>query len=271
MSEPTAGPAASAAPSVPGGVPRAAAGDRAGSWTCGRASRPGPPCRTGSRSARAAARRRPTCRRCPPPPGRSSSPTSTTALTTTVLEETLPFRRWALICERTGDRPQQAEALLQAAWAADDAAAMTEAARLRTEVAALWDGTQDIELALRRLDVLRRAGLFERPRPGRSSWRRAGAEETARAIIAFQQARIAARDIGRHLISAALPPPATCAACVARQARPTGLLVAPAQEVGRRAYGPDQGRCQRGLSVDCLDPQPTRDPWPLVKQHQPGL
>ena len=35
-------------------------------------------------------------------------------LSTEVLEETLPFRRWALICERTGDRPQQAEALLQA-------------------------------------------------------------------------------------------------------------------------------------------------------------
>ena len=33
-------------------------------------------------------------------------------------------------------------------------------------------------------------------------------EETARLIIAFQQARIATRDIGRHLISAALPPPA---------------------------------------------------------------
>ena len=61
-------------------------------------------------------------------------------LSTTVLEETLPFRRWALICEHAGDRAQQAEALLQAAWAADDAAAMTEPAKLRTEVAALWDG-----------------------------------------------------------------------------------------------------------------------------------
>jgi hypothetical protein len=129
------------------------------------------------------------------------------ALSTSVLEETLPFRRWALICERTGDRAQQAEALLQAAWAADDAAAMTEAARLRTEVAALWDGTQDIEIGLRRLDVLRRAGLFE---PA-AAWAKVLAgrqqEETAQLIIAFQQSRIATRDIGRHLISAALPPP----------------------------------------------------------------
>jgi hypothetical protein len=130
------------------------------------------------------------------------------ALSTVVLEETLPFRRWALICERTGDRPQQAEALLQAAWAADDAAAMTEAAQLRTEVAALWDGTEDPELALRRLDVLRRAGLFD----AASAWASvlAGRElpETARLILAFQQSRIAQRDVGRHLISAALPPPA---------------------------------------------------------------
>jgi len=109
------------------------------------------------------------------------------ALGTSGLEETLPFRRWALICERTGDRPQQAEALLQAAWAADDAAAMTDAAR--------------------RLDVLRRAGLFDQA----AAWAKLLAAreqgETGRLIIAFQQARIATRDIGRHLISAALPPP----------------------------------------------------------------
>jgi hypothetical protein len=129
-------------------------------------------------------------------------------LSTSALEETLPFRRWALICERTGDRPQQAEALLQAAWAADDAAAMTEPARLRTEVAALWDGTNDIELGLRRLDVLRRAGQFEAAEAWAAVMSERGPDELARTIIAFQRARIAARDIGRHLISSALPPPA---------------------------------------------------------------
>jgi hypothetical protein len=35
-----------------------------------------------------------------------------------------------------------------------------------------------------------------------------GPDELARSLIAFQQARIARRDIGRHLISSALPPPA---------------------------------------------------------------
>ena len=124
-----------------------------------------------------------------------------------MLEETLPFRRWALICERTGDRAQQAEALLQAAWAADDAAAMTEPARLRAEVAALWDGTEDVELGLRRLDVLRRAGMFDAAEAWAAVMSERGEDELAKAIIAFQRKRIALRDIGRHLISSALPPP----------------------------------------------------------------
>jgi hypothetical protein len=129
------------------------------------------------------------------------------ALTTSALEETLPFRRWALICERTGDRSDQAEALLQAAWAADDAAEMTEASRLRLEVAALWDGTEDVELSLRRLDVLRRAGAFAEADVWADRLAQRSDEETARSIIRFQRAQISARDIGRHLISSALPPP----------------------------------------------------------------
>ena len=129
-------------------------------------------------------------------------------LSTEVLEETLPFRRWALICERTGDRPQQAEALLQAAWAADDAAAMTEPARLRIAVAALWDGTTDIELGLRRLDVLRRAGMFDAAEAWAALIAERGPGELAGEMLAFQRGRAAARDIGRHLISSVLPPPA---------------------------------------------------------------
>jgi hypothetical protein len=128
-------------------------------------------------------------------------------LSTTALEETLPFRRWALICERTGDRSQQAEALLQAAWAADDAAAMSESARLRADVAALWADTNDVELGLRRLDVLRRAGMFEEASSWAATLTERGPDELAGKIIAFQRAQIAQRDIGRHLISSVLPPP----------------------------------------------------------------
>ncbi len=129
------------------------------------------------------------------------------ALTTTALEETLPFRRWALICAGSGDAVNQAEALLQAAWAADDAAAMAEAQHLREQVAALWADTTDIETGLRRLDVLRRAGAMETASTWADALSARTQEPTATAIIRFQRGRIALRDIGRHLISSAMPPP----------------------------------------------------------------
>jgi hypothetical protein len=135
-------------------------------------------------------------------------------------EETLPFRRWAMLCQAQGDRGNEAEALLQGAWAADDAAAMSEAAALRQRVADLWDATLDIETSLRRIDVLRRAGQFEAATSWAALVGRRPLEETARAIVTFQQARIAERDIGRHLISSAIPPPAH-APHVARGKRPT--------------------------------------------------
>ena len=129
-------------------------------------------------------------------------------LSTAALEETLPFRRWALICQHLGDRAQQAESLLQAAWAADDAAAMSEAAKLRGEVAALWSDTRDPETGMRRLDVLRRAGLFAEAEAWAGEISQREPDELAQIIIRFQRARIAGRDIGRHLISSVLPPPA---------------------------------------------------------------
>ncbi len=68
-------------------------------------------------------------------------------------------------------------------------------------------GTSDAEAALRLADVLRRAGAFEdaaaRLRPLTQA-----ADDTTRRIAAFQQARIEARDTGRHLMSSALRPPA---------------------------------------------------------------
>lgn len=130
------------------------------------------------------------------------------ALGTEVLEETLPFRRYAMILGHQGDQDQQAEALLQAAWAADDVAAMAEAATLRTKVAALWGEAASGELGLRRLDVLRRAGLFDEAAAWAETMQSRVTEDVGRQVLVFQKARIEARDIGRHLISAALPPPA---------------------------------------------------------------
>ena len=66
----------------------------------------------------------------------------------------------------------------------------------------------DHELGLRRLDVLRRAGSFDAASAWADTMLARGPDELARSIIAFQQVRIVARDVGRHLISSALPPPA---------------------------------------------------------------
>jgi hypothetical protein len=129
-------------------------------------------------------------------------------LSTEVPEETLPFRRYAMILEHQGKPDEQAEALLQAAWAADDASAMTEAAALRTRVAALWGESASGERGLRRLDVLRRAGHFEQAAAWADTMETRVAEDLGRQIVAFQKARIEVRDVGRHLISAVLPPPA---------------------------------------------------------------
>lgn len=123
-------------------------------------------------------------------------------------EDTLPFRRWAMIAAAGGDRQEQAEALLQAAWAADDAASAAEAAALRVEVAALWGDTADVETGLRRLDVLRRAAQFDDADKWAIAITDRGLDDLASSIARFQRARIAARDVGRHLISSALPPPA---------------------------------------------------------------
>jgi hypothetical protein len=79
---------------------------------------------------------------------------------------------------------------------------------LRQEAAALWGETADVGTALRRLDALRRAGQFESAAHWAKLLAARGLDETADAVIAFQQARIAVRDIGRHLISSAVRPPA---------------------------------------------------------------
>ena len=136
-------------------------------------------------------------------------------------EETLPFLRWAAICRETGDAPAAAEATLQAAWAADDAADTRAAASLRREVARLWGEPADEETALRLIDVLRRAGEFAAAEARAEGLAKQDLDETAARIVAFQRARIAARDIGRHLISSAVPPPAhTPHASLAKRANP---------------------------------------------------
>jgi hypothetical protein len=127
------------------------------------------------------------------------------ALSMEAAEDTLLFRRWAMICQAAGDKPAAAEALLQGAWAADDAADMTEAAKLRRDVAALWADDPDRATALRRLDVLRRAGEFASVEAEGAKLAATGPDAFSAAVIAFQRERAAARDVGRHLFSSAVP------------------------------------------------------------------
>ena len=114
-----------------------------------------------------------------------------------------PFLRWAMIAEAAGDRAA-AEAVLQAAWMLDDAG--LDASALRRRAVALFGPPDGPGAALRRVDLLRRAGDFtaaaQAAAPG------GAVDENSAAILAFQRDRIAARDSGRHMISSALRPPA---------------------------------------------------------------
>jgi hypothetical protein len=127
------------------------------------------------------------------------------ALALEAAEDTLLFRRWAMICEATGDTAAAAEATLQGAWAADDAADMTEAAKLRRDVAALWGAQPEPATALRLLDVLRRAGEFDAVETRGAAMADGKPDAFTAAVISFQRARAAERDVGRHLLSSAVP------------------------------------------------------------------
>jgi hypothetical protein len=112
------------------------------------------------------------------------------------------FLRWAALVSGT---PGEAEALLQAAWEADDRGD-PDAATLRRRAAAVWPRPQDAAQSLRLVDVLRRAGAFDAAAALLPALM--AADETSRRIAAFQQARIAAYDTGRYGLGSALPPPA---------------------------------------------------------------
>lgn len=127
------------------------------------------------------------------------------ALSTEAAEDTLLFRRWAMICLAAGDKEEAAEATLQAAWAADDGADMMEAAKLRRDVAALWGDPPDLATALRLLDVLRRAGEFATVEVRGAQMAAGAVDAFAAAVIAFQRARAAERDVGSHLLTSAAP------------------------------------------------------------------
>ncbi len=116
--------------------------------------------------------------------------------------ERSPFLRWALLVAGTA---LEGEALLQAAWAAEDAGAPS--AELRRRAAWAWRDLTAPEAVLRAADVLRQAGLMEEARARLESFV-PGANDPAAPIAAFERRLIEAGDTGRHLLSSALRPPA---------------------------------------------------------------
>jgi hypothetical protein len=114
------------------------------------------------------------------------------------------FLRWAMLAGPA----ERAEALLQAAWVADDAPDDTAARNLRLRAAEAWSEPKDAESALRLIDVLRRAGAAARAEAAAAALEAAPLDENSSRILAFQRARLAAGDAGRHLLSSALRPPA---------------------------------------------------------------
>lgn len=113
----------------------------------------------------------------------------------------LPFLRWAMLC-----RPQERrEALLQAAWAAEDGRDAAAAATLRRQAAAHWGEPEDPESALRLIDVLRRAGEFELARVRAAALDPDALDEISARVLEFQRARIAAGDAARYRMSQAVP------------------------------------------------------------------
>jgi hypothetical protein len=119
-------------------------------------------------------------------------------------EPARPFVRWAMLCPPN----ERHEALLQAAWVADDIPDEAAARDLRRQAADAWGDPADIESALRLVDVLRRSGDFDRAGQLAADLQTNPMDENSARILAFQRARLASGDSGRHLLSSALRPPA---------------------------------------------------------------
>ncbi len=144
-----------------------------------------------------------TCGACGPDLAALPGSAAAVTQTRTYQGERSRFRRWVMLVAGT---PVEAEALLQAAWEMDDRG--EDATLLRRQASAVWGQPADAEQTLRLVDVLRRAGAFDEAAAQLPPLANAS-DDTTRRIAAYQQARIAARDTGRHLMSSALRPPAT--------------------------------------------------------------
>ncbi len=135
-----------------------------------------------------------------------------------------PALRYAALLAGIGDRSGAADAILMAAWAADDLGDDDTASMLRRRAASAWGVPRDERSALRLVDVLRRAGMLYDADARASELEQAATDEATVRIMEFQRARIAEGDVGRHLMSSALRPPARTPHVTHGQSRsqPTG-------------------------------------------------
>ena len=142
------------------------------------------------------------------------------------------FLLWALLCQRRGDDWAAAEALLQAAWSADDAEEADWAVVWRQQAAALWPPSDAIQPRLCLVDIYRRAGDFSEAAAVAEGMAGEALDESSAGIIAFQLRLINGREAGRQLMSSALRPPATRPHVSYQQVRP-----APGGGFWRRLFG----------------------------------
>ncbi|MBR0669925.1 hypothetical protein [Neoroseomonas soli] len=119
------------------------------------------------------------------------------------------FLAWALVLEETGALHAAAEATLQAAWVADDGGRADLSRAWRQEAVALWRSGPplDAEQTVRVVDALRRAEAWEDAEATAAELAALSPPEAVGQVIALERRLVAARDLGRHTVASALPPP----------------------------------------------------------------
>jgi len=144
------------------------------------------------------------------------------------------FLLWALLCQRRAEAWPAAEALLQAAWAADDAEETEWASTWRQQAAAIWPASAAVQPRLCLVDIYRRAGDFLSASTVLEALAQEPLDESSAAILAFQRRLIGDRDLGRQLMSSALRPPASRPHVSYQQTKP-----GPGGGFWRRLFGRD--------------------------------
>ncbi len=116
----------------------------------------------------------------------------------------VPFLRWGLLCPQA----ERAEALLMAAWMADDAKDAAAAMKFRRQSIRNWPEGADLASGLKLVDVMRRAGDLVHAERTAQALLGVARDDISISILKFQLGRVAAEDSGRHLLASAVPPPA---------------------------------------------------------------